>query len=658
VRHVARRLWLTAGVVIGALALMAAPASAHALPQSSDPAAGARLATAPTAVTIVFGETPDPRLSLIRVLDSSGTNHATGKTVAVPGNPNALEVHVGALSNGVYTVAWRTVSEVDGHLASGTFAFGVGVAPGNASLTGGFSTKSPRPTSGSVASRWLLYAGFMGLVGGVYVALFCYESLPRRARPLLGTAWVVAAAGVAGITVDARAKAGLAWGSLLGSSLGEQLKWRAIPLVVAGALLAAAWMTREKARRRLLALAGIAALAAMWGDVEASHASAAKSLRLLRMADQWAHFAAAGIWVGGLVTLLVTIGTVRGDRRLTAAIRYSLTALIAVGVVAATGFQRAYDEVGSWHALFHTGFGQSVAVKIVLLGGLVCLGAYNRYRSVPRVNASLRRLGSAAIGELILMAAVLVATGIIQGLAPSTSLAAAPAVHPLVLTGNDAGTTVKARLTISPGMVGFNTFSLSAADYDTGAPVAGSASLNFNLPARPDLGASSLSLPQAKPGLFVGQGANLALTGDWSVTATIQKATGGVEIPFTVTPRTPPEKIVVQPGGSGLPTTYTLQLPNGQGVQTYLDPGHPGFNEFHVTFLTTTSQEIQMSALTVRVIAPHQTPSAPLTVRRLDNIGHFVADFPGATKGTYQFDVSGTTPTGSVIAGTFSIPVT
>ena len=55
----------------------------HALPQSSDPAAGATLEQAPAAVTIVFGETPDPALSALHVLDSAGHDHATGKAQVV-----------------------------------------------------------------------------------------------------------------------------------------------------------------------------------------------------------------------------------------------------------------------------------------------------------------------------------------------------------------------------------------------------------------------------------------------------------------------------------------------------------------------------------------------------------------------------------------------
>jgi hypothetical protein len=220
------------------------------------------------------------------------------------------------------------------------------------------------------------------------------------------------------------------------------------------------------------------------------------------------------------------------------------------------------------------------------------------------------------------------------------------------LRGHDFATTTNVTLTIEPGKVGFNEFRLKAADFDTGKPVAGSAALQFTLPARPDLGSSSLPLATTAPGLFSGSGANLSINGTWTVVVAIQETSGGVEIPFTLTPPTPPVKVVVAPQGPGLPTLYTLELQGGLSVQTYLDPGHPGFNEFHVTFIGTDGQELPMAALTVTA-----TPGGTLPVRRLDQVGHFVADLNGARKSTYRFNITGTTQTADTLQGTLTIPV-
>ncbi|HMC53071.1 MAG TPA: copper resistance protein CopC, partial [Acidimicrobiales bacterium] len=532
-RRVVLRSLAVAAVAVGTLVLAAAPAGAHALPQSSDPAAGATLKQAPTTVRVTFGETPDPRLSRLQVLDSSSQDHTRGKTEAVASDPKTLQVALGTIADGVYTVSWRTVSEVDDHLAAGTFAFGVGVAPTGAAATGGFSTKSPSPSTTGVVARWLLYAGLMGLVGGAFVAVICYPSLPRRTGGALAAGCALAAIGAAGITVDARRAAHLRWSKLWGSSLGHAFAWRIIPLLAAVVLVGAGLrLSRPRRRRVVVGLAGVAGLAAMWGDVESSHASAAHSLRLLRMTDQWVHFAAAGVWVGGLAALLATIGAAGRYERVRAATRYSLAALCSIVVVAGTGFQRGYDEIGSLHRLFHTGFGQYVLVKIALLGVLLGLGAINRYRSVPAVDRSPRLLHLVGRTELVLLTAVLTATGIIQSLAPPTSAAAAPAVHPLVLSAHDFATTVRVKLTISPDTAGFNQFTLTVADYDTGAPMQAAASLTFNLPSRPDLGSSTLALETTRAGVFSANGANLSINGTWRVVVNIQRPTGGVQIPF------------------------------------------------------------------------------------------------------------------------------
>ena len=58
-----------------------------------------------------------------------------------------------------------------------------------------------------------------------------------------------------------------------------------------------------------------------------------------------------------------------------------------------------------------------------------------------------------------------------------------------MVTGSDFATTVKVRLTVSPGTAGFNNFVLRVTDYDTGATVhASSVQLEFTQPLRPQLG--------------------------------------------------------------------------------------------------------------------------------------------------------------------------
>src|SRR3954447_22565625 len=121
VRRVAASVALALLALVATVA-MATGASAHALRTASVPDAGAVLKRGPFAVTITFGEEPDPALSTITVLDATGGHHEVGKhPSAQAGNPSVLTTNVMDMRDGVYTVSWRTVSEVDGHLASGSF---------------------------------------------------------------------------------------------------------------------------------------------------------------------------------------------------------------------------------------------------------------------------------------------------------------------------------------------------------------------------------------------------------------------------------------------------------------------------------------------------------------------------------------------------------
>ena len=123
----ARRSFIVAATMaVGAALALPLTAAAHALPQSAIPPEGAEVQTAPKVVEITFGETPDPKLSSITVINSSGVSVDAGPTVVVPGHPLELEVPLRPIGNGVYTVTWKTVSETDGHLATGAYAFGVG----------------------------------------------------------------------------------------------------------------------------------------------------------------------------------------------------------------------------------------------------------------------------------------------------------------------------------------------------------------------------------------------------------------------------------------------------------------------------------------------------------------------------------------------------
>jgi copper transport protein len=539
-------------------------AAAHGSLLSSEPAGGSSLGRAPAAVTLRFSERPDPGLSTVRVLDSGGRVVAGGPARPVPGRPMELRVPTADLAAGGYTVSWRVVSAVDGHRTDGVFGFGVGAAgaPVPPASQVAEARTGPAPGPLAVAGRWAWYWGLALLVGAAATGLLVFGGrLPGRPGLLLGLALAAAAGGLAAMTAVARADAGVALGDLLGSTTGRWLLWRAAMLAWAGA--AAWWLLARRrsggrvpappaTRGPLLAL-GLAGGAGMLVHALAGHAAVPSSLRPLHLLAQWAHLAAVGVWIGGLVWLLVALGA-RGGGGSTreVVVRFSRLAGAGLAAVVVTGVARSADELGGWGRLADSGFGRALDLKLVLFAGLVALGARNRYRLVPLFQGgpddapAAARLGRSVGGELGLAAAVLAAAALLSQLAPGVPAGPArprPAAPPVLeASGADWATTVRVTLTVTPGAAGPNRFTATVADFDTGTVLAVDRVELAGTPiARPDLGTARLELARASDGRWLGQGRLLSLAGRWGLTTTIQRPTGGVTVALAldVPPPTP-----------------------------------------------------------------------------------------------------------------------
>lgn len=644
-------------VALGVALALPQAAAAHALVIASDPAAGATLASAPTIVSLTFGEAPDLKLTTIKVLDAGGKDQTSSPIQGVSGSATQLRVPLKPLPDGVYTVAWRTVSAVDGHVAAGSFAFGVGVTPESpAPGSDGSGTTSPSASPAAVVTRWVLYLGLIALFGVAFVG-FAVE--PRPPRSLVGLALV----GWAGAAIGTLAVIGIQWsdsqadlGTLIGSSVGFGALERLAMTVVAGMSVAIIGL-RAQTRRWQFGLAAAAAAAWMLVDVLNGHAAAAAgSSGFVQVGVQWLHIVGVGIWIGGLGALLLAVRGLPSTEKAKAVRTFSTWAGLALALVAGTGILRALSEVGTFEALFGTAFGWVVIAKSLGLGALALLGATNRFFNVPAAARSLRGLRRVGSVELLLGASLLAATGLLANLAPPSASAgqSTPPAGPVLAVGSDFGTSVRLRLAADPGAPGFNQFTAKVTDFDTGQPVdATGVSLRFQLASRSGVGASTLDLGTGRGGSFSISGSNLSVDGIWSVTATVGTPNGSVEVPLVVATRTPsqPTDTIATPGA---PTIYTVHLANGATVQVYFDPGRAGPNELHATFFDGAGNELPVPTATVAVV-PRDGPASIAAGRQLEP-GHFVVDL-SAPSGPMEVDLVGTAPGGEQLHAHLQIEV-
>lgn len=111
-------------VIILALLMAPAAASAHAMLDHASPAVGSTVAAAPKELVLSFTEKLEQKFSSIEVQNGKGVAVQAGKAT-LGSVPTDLRVALKPLPAGTYKVIWRVLS-VDTHRTNGSFTFRVG----------------------------------------------------------------------------------------------------------------------------------------------------------------------------------------------------------------------------------------------------------------------------------------------------------------------------------------------------------------------------------------------------------------------------------------------------------------------------------------------------------------------------------------------------
>jgi putative copper export protein len=114
-----------------------------------------------------------------------------------------------------------------------------------------------------------------------------------------------------------------------------------------------------------------------------SHAAGHLDHALPLMATTVIHQFGASAWGGGLLHLTVLRLSMRSSSReggcLWPAVvaRFSLLAMVSIGVLLMASLYLSYHYVGAWKGLISTPYGNIILTKATLLAGALCLGALN-----------------------------------------------------------------------------------------------------------------------------------------------------------------------------------------------------------------------------------------------------------------------------------------
>lgn len=559
---------LAAFLLFLGLSCFALPVSAHANLTRSEPAADSNPSSAPTDVRLWFSEQPEIRYSEITVYDEAQQRYDLGAVRGLPGEPLGLAISLRPLPAGIYTVAWKTASAIDGHTTSGTFAFVIGQTPSPVPAppaTGNSSFTPPSPTE--VVVKWLLLLAVTGYTGALGLWWLVWRPVIRRepvaadrdrlqavvARPLhqlaLAAIVLLSVMTVTGLLIQVSKVTGKpVWQALAPGTVSEFLFgtragmiWSVRLLLPIGALvsLGRSWPALARSSRSLLSLA--LGLAYLWTVSLTSHAAASPLWPRLSTALDWLHLLATSVWIGGLVGLVLTLRPRRheglaGDYPPLPTIvgRFSTLALASVVLLAITGLYSAWLQVGSLDALRMTSYGQTLLVKLVLVTGLVLLGAVNRFWLQPQLRArpdapALRRPRAAghfvrAIrAEVVLGIAVLLTVALLTGLEPARAaldLARTPTTTQTTRAGD-------LRLTMTLGSLqpGENSLDVLVRDARSGDPAANVQRVALRIKMLDmDMGESEVITTPRGNGHYTASGPYLAMSGHWETQVIVRRA--------------------------------------------------------------------------------------------------------------------------------------
>lgn len=453
----ARRWAATAFVVGVAVTGWAAPAAAHATLEATTPAADSVTADPPAAVVLRFSEPVDPGLGGVKVVAPSGERVDRGTTERGEGG-REVRAPIDAVSEGSYTVAWSVVSS-DGHLLSGSFVFSVGRETAVVAADGDGRALLRAAAAGA---RWAAFAGTLVLVGPLVFDMVVAGPAGlelqrrRRIRRVAAAGAVAAAVAAAGVLVAQVALASgrtvLAAVGLVGDAVTSArfatLGAARVGLAVAALVAAGAWAARPGRASRAAVLAPAAGLVVV--PALAGHAWTTAP-RFLAVAVDAVHFAAVGVWVGGLVALLVTAPGSRASSG--AARRFSALAAAALAVVVVTGAVSGYLQVRSLDALTGTAYGRLLAVKVTVVAAVVALGWVNRQRLV-RLLPARTTLFRVVQAEVALAAIVLAVTAGLVNRPPAREALVRPFAGSVTLAGQPADGSVQVQ--VQPARPGRN----------------------------------------------------------------------------------------------------------------------------------------------------------------------------------------------------------
>ena len=355
-----RILWLIVAVALFS-ALAVSQVSAHAELVRSNPEANAVLDQSPVQVELLFSEPLEEKISTIKVYDSSGVTVDDGNSSVDASNPERMTISLPPLLEGIYSVSWIVISQIDGHQTAGSFPFAVGKVDVSTLPEIEQSSGANMPISALLA-KWLLFASAAILAGQFPSRFFIWSFTLHSGDDIFNRqnrAWdVLYKLGLFGILLavilGVLSQAGQATGHLFAFPWAKETlltltdtRLGVIWLIRLALALLIFWIIRIRSfswKESGQFLVGLVLLL----TISLTSHSATELHPLLSVLADWLHLIGMSFWFGGLAHLIIGLAILKNEdvesrTRVVylVARRFSIMALPSVAFIGLTGIYSA-----------------------------------------------------------------------------------------------------------------------------------------------------------------------------------------------------------------------------------------------------------------------------------------------------------------------------
>ena len=415
-------------------------ASAHPFTEETNPNSSVNAPVGITEIYVIYSEPIDIEFSSLKVFDNNG-EQIDNKDTRYSQGQSSLIVTTPPLGEGVYTVASKVLSKVDGHLVPDAFIFGVG------------DVKLETPEDSKKTIDQILFfpeasARFPGLVGQTVVlgaaigALLIWgtqnkgliskefakiETLHHgRFMSITGIGLILVFASNIGMLAVQSFRLEVSAIDAIQTTFGMSWLTRMIITII---LLGVWFWTDRRKRSSWVNQLPLLVLSLILIGTSSMIGHGAASGQTEAVIIDYIHNLVAAVWIGGIIyfvfVLLPVFSSLDGPKRekmsLVMIPRFSIAFIIAVGIVIITGPSLMWLLESNVGLITESIYGKLIFVKIAIAAIMVGLGGFFQFRlqksaesdsSFP-IHSKLKRSlkFDAALGIILLGVVALLSNG-------------------------------------------------------------------------------------------------------------------------------------------------------------------------------------------------------------------------------------------------------